>query len=351
MRSNENEAKKNIVPDERAFRLLEALSSVDEELIDRSEQATVADGAAKVGEGRENRKVLRFADFRRYAVKYGRSWAAVLCFAVVGFMTWSGYRFVSNFGMGKMESAVDNAASGGMFYDGEAETATSSSSVALTEGVRQESAEEQKPDPNPETDENNFDMATNYLESNEKGVGTDEIQVSGGTESVQVTGAKELMSLEQAREIEGMGDYIPTNIPAGYVFESAEYVEETSALNVCWTKGVDSVFWHVEVVGDAYSLNMVDLAAEETYNVYLYEIPLADTVPEEYREIFSEPVCRAEDFCLEFVEKRMIFRGTDAGDTTTHRGNFAVLYPDNYLVRFHGRGTAEEIYEMFQGLN
>ena len=37
----------------------------------------------------------------------------------------------------------------------------------------------------------------------------------------------------------------------------------------------------------------------------------------------------------------------DSGDTATPRGNFKVLYPDGVLVSFNGRGTAQEIWDMF----
>ena len=37
----------------------------------------------------------------------------------------------------------------------------------------------------------------------------------------------------------------------------------------------------------------------------------------------------------------------DQGDTDTPRGNFSVLYEGGVLIRFSGRGTAEEIWEMF----
>ena len=90
----------------------------------------------------------------------------------------------------------------------------------------------------------------------------------------------------------------------------------------------------------------VDIEKTETYNEYLYEIPHAETVPEDYRGVFHNPVCAWEDFSLEFVQKRMIAR-EDAGDTETPRGNFSVLYPDGVLVHFNGRGTAVEIWEMF----
>ena len=46
----------------------------------------------------------------------------------------------------------------------------------------------------------------------------------------------------------------------------------------------------------------------------------------------------------------MISGTGDSGDTDTPRGNFAVLYSDGVLVEFSGRGTAEEIWNMFEGL-
>ena len=93
----------------------------------------------------------------------------------------------------------------------------------------------------------------------------------------------------------------------------------------------------------------VDMAKAETYDEYLYDIPHAETVPEEYRDIFDNPVCAWEDFSLEFVQKRMIAR-EDAGDTDTPRGNFSVLYPDGTVVYFSGRGTAEEIWDLFDSI-
>ena len=53
-----------------------------------------------------------------------------------------------------------------------------------------------------------------------------------------------------------------------------------------------------------------------------------------------------KDFSLEIVESRMKAY-EDSGDTATPRGNFKVLYPDGVLVSFNGRGTAQEIWDMF----
>ena len=53
-----------------------------------------------------------------------------------------------------------------------------------------------------------------------------------------------------------------------------------------------------------------------------------------------------KDFNLEIVKSR-IKSYDDQGDTDTPRGNFSVLYEGGVLIRFNGRGTAEEIWEMF----
>ena len=58
------------------------------------------------------------------------------------------------------------------------------------------------------------------------------------------------------------------------------------------------------------------------------------------------PVFAREDFSLEMIESRMISY-SDSGDTDTPRGNFRVLGSGGVLVQFSGRGTAEEIWEMF----
>ena len=58
-----------------------------------------------------------------------------------------------------------------------------------------------------------------------------------------------------------------------------------------------------------------------------------------------------EDLSLEAVEGSMALSsdtgGTDTGGTDILEGKFSVLYPEGYLVWFDGRGTAEEIWDMF----
>jgi hypothetical protein len=95
---------------------------------------------------------------------------------------------------------------------------------------------------------------------------------------------------------------------------------------------------------------IVDIAKEETYNVHLYEIPYASSVPDEIRLMFNSPIFREEDMSLEVVRARMK-SVSDAGDTDTPRGDFSVLYDEGILVAFDGRGSAEEIWNMYLSIN
>ena len=83
----------------------------------------------------------------------------------------------------------------------------------------------------------------------------------------------------------------------------------------------------------------------EVLYLSLYDIPYAETVPEEYRVCFDNPIFMQKDISLDLVQSRMKVVA-DAGDTGTPRGNFSIIYPEGILLDFNGDGTAEEIWEM-----
>lgn len=159
---------------------------------------------------------------------------------------------------------------------------------------------------------------------------------------------------KRARGIDVLGEYLPTDLPDGYRFESAsaaedEFSKKFTDVVILWSRGLDVIRWRVKRV-DASEISCIDVDEPEKYDVHLYEIPYADTVPDEYREVFYAPVFWAEDISLAVIEKRMkIIR--DAGDTDTPRGKFGVLFEDaGILVEFSGRATAQEVFNMLLSL-
>lgn len=332
---------------EQAIRLMEALSGVDEELLERCEESGIREKAP--------------VPLRRYA----KSWAAVLCLAAVGVAGWGGYRLVQ--GTGKDMNASGAGCESMVLLPVEVETATEDmfcqepeTDIGEPEAVPQEE-EGNSPEGENSGPENGEDGITNKENNRDEDAGdasADENSSAGGTHPQEKSGDGERLdeacpavntrslTEEEARSDKTLGGYVPMTLPRGYVFESAEENLDIGEdnLRLCWTRGMDSImlsFTKTENPPDT-----VDAEKPETYDERMYKIPYAESVPEEYRQSVNNPVFAREDFSLEMIESRMISY-SDSGDTDTPRGNFSVLGSDGVLVRFSGRGTAEEIWEMF----
>lgn len=323
---------------QRAMRIMEALSGVDEELLERCSA---------------RRKV-------RPLWRNARAFAAVLCLAVVGAAAWGGYQ-LSNLRMGSSDRTGGNGA-----WEAEAEWEASpsedpaSGNTAPEEQETVVSSEERNGDGKDQSWSDGLsDPEAGEGDTEGKTQDTDGADHSGSTgmggveEGETVTDQESCLQLqaeklteEQSRNREALGVYVPEALPEGYVFESAYTVPEESQANltVYWRKGMDSIMLYLEKPRKLPAT--VDVARREYYDESLYDIPYGETVPEDYREIFEDPVFAAEDLTLEVVRSRMRSYD-DLGDTDTPRGRFCVLYPDGVLARFNGRGTAEEIWEMF----
>lgn len=338
---------------EQAIRLMEALSGVDEELLERCEE----NGA------RAKAPIL----LRRYA----KSWAAVLCLAAVGVAGWGGYRLVQ--GTGK------NMDSGGTAYESmvlqpvEVETAeegmlspqkpeadiegpeafpqeeegnsAGSGSSGPENGIDEKKGDKYRNNESVTDGDENKSPSQEGAQTEEKSADGEQLDRPITDEACMAVNTRSLTE-EEARNDKTLGGYVPVTLPRGYVFESAsENLDSREEnLRLCWTRGMDSItlsFTRTEKPPDT-----VDAGKPETYDERMYTIPYAESVPEEYRQSVNDPVFAREDFSLEMIESRMISY-SDSGDTDTPRGNFRVLGSGGVLVQFSGRGTAEEIWEMF----
>lgn len=325
---------------ERAMKLMEALSGVDEELLERCEESGVR-GKAPIPLWR-----------------YAKGWAAVLCLAIVGAAGWGGYRLIQETGK-DMNSSGSACESMAQLEDMEVIMEDTLPSQEPEAGVPEAAPREEEGARSGDTASNggNGGMGTGISETDrpsaesedkEREENNNDIfdkQEEGVTEEVCPAADFRRLTEEEARGQE-LGGYVPTVLPGGYAFESAvtdpDSPEEN--LRLCWTRGMDSIMLSVTKVGNAP--NTVDVKKPETYDERLYEIPYAESVPEEYRQSVNDPVFAREDFSLEMIRSRMKSYN-DSGDTDTPRGNFSVLCLDGVLVKFNGRGTPEEIWEMF----
>lgn len=320
-----------------ALRIFGALSSVDEELLARCE---------------EKEKVIPFR-------KYTKVMTACASILVVGVVTWTGVTLMSN--QGSKEMAADCAAPESYYYSADDSALQNESPMEWEDGALEEAEVMADCDAAP-TDDRGAAAEESVEENKSAATGSSDVpaekeELSDGVvmDWGPVVNTTKYQKLADAKMVEPFGQYIPSELPAGYVFESASSIEgENGAADLClyWRNGMDSIMLYVGMYEEnaENESRIVDIAKEETYNVHLYEIPYASSVPDEIRLTFNSPIFREEDMSLEVVRARMK-SVSDAGDTDTPRGDFSVLYDEGILVVFNGRGSAEEIWNMYLSIN
>lgn len=319
-----------------ALRIMEALSSVDQELLERCD----------ISEVKEKKSTTR--KVTRMSVLWARTAAACLALIAVGALSWNGLR------------SMNRNSTGGSSYDGAValDQTTGNAAPRSQENSGEDLAgDEYEEEVNIETG-NDSDVEKMIREESKEiidGAGAaQELQSSEGSNAnrsdsgtcVDYVDYSINLTEQEARSEGVFGAYIPEEIPEGYTFEAAH--SSTGGLSVTWTRGMDDIMIFLSIAQED-NLETVNVKKTETYDVRLYEIPYGDTVPAEYREVFDDPLFAAEDLSLEVVSCRMK-SVADAGDTDTPRGNFSVLFPDGVVLRFNGRGTAEEIWNMLESV-
>ncbi|MCM1568729.1 MAG: hypothetical protein NC081_04700 [Roseburia sp.] len=317
---------------DKAMRIFEALSGVDSELLERSEKSSKR--AATI------------------PVRWSRALAACFCLIVLGALAGGVYRM--KFAEGGMNQSSSSAGGASLMqeqaamYEAAPENENGAGGASWGDDTMPEDTTTDRTDVT--GDGGSYDMAQRQSGFAEA---SGEIEDLGSC----LAGEGEKLVLEEARAVEFLGGYVPEQVPEGYIFENAilhydSDLQENISLSVCWTKGLDDIFLSIRRVdvdsvfaAHTGQLRMADVEEPETYDVSLYEIPYAETVPEEYREVFDHPVFLAADLTPELIQSRMKII-VDAGDTETPSGRFGVLYGD-VLVEFNGDLPPEQVWELF----
>lgn len=152
----------------------------------------------------------------------------------------------------------------------------------------------------------------------------------------------EQITHETALNDPDFGNWFLRRIPEGFSAESiCRYKDyQTDMLYGLWYRGYEELYWRVSQITDSDRCRITSVATKENYDLSLYPIPRADSVPEELREIVDNPIFLAEDVTLEVVKARA-YRINDAGDTDGWRMHFSVLY-GNILVEVRTKGVDPE---------
>ena len=159
------------------------------------------------------------------------------------------------------------------------------------------------------------------------------------------------MTLSEARSDEVFGAYLPQEVPAGFSEEEIlRYTEPgNQSLFAVWCSGYDEVDWQIRgfTVADRERLTGVD--ETENYDLSLYPIPRADSVPRELYQIVHDPIFEADELTMDVVMARA-YKTSDAGDIDGWYMAFSVKY-GGILVSVHAKGVEPEwVYRQLKAL-
>lgn len=157
---------------------------------------------------------------------------------------------------------------------------------------------------------------------------------------------REELSFSEAQKDEDFGGYFLKELPQGFVGESVIriYHPENDGLHGLWTQNYSYLDWKVSRLKEADKARLTSVRDVENYDLDLYPIPRAESVPDELREMVDNPIFRIEELTLDVVQKRS-YRIADAGDTDGERMHFSVLF-DDVVVEVSAKGVSSGwIYE------
>jgi hypothetical protein len=160
------------------------------------------------------------------------------------------------------------------------------------------------------------------------------------------------ITLAEARADTNFGRYIPESSPPGFAYEDGIRITESEVdtLQVSWSKGLDYLKWKVGSMRPELRNRTTGVAERENYDLSLYPIPMAESVPDELRQIVDHPIFLYDEMTLDTVYARSRYIDNDRGDTAGYRTDFGVLIGDN-LIEITAKGlTPEEVWEMLQNV-
>ncbi len=138
------------------------------------------------------------------------------------------------------------------------------------------------------------------------------------------------------------GAYMLREAPDGFAAESIRRYKDQTAnfLSGLWTRGYDELHWRVYTISTADETRLTGVADRKNFDLSLYPIPRASSVPEELREIVDHPIFFADELTLDVVWARAYKTG-ETGDSAGWRMEFSVKYGD-ILVEVRAKGVDPE---------
>jgi len=156
---------------------------------------------------------------------------------------------------------------------------------------------------------------------------------------------------EEAKSDAQFGTLWLGDIPAGFTEEGIRRHKDmhNNYLSGMWTQGLDYFSWRVWHYTDEDAQRLTSVENTKNYDLSLYPIPRAESVPEELCQVVNDPIFVIEELTLEAVQMRA-YTVDDAGDSGGVRMQFSVKYGDK-LVSISAKGVDPHwLYDQLKAL-
>ncbi len=150
----------------------------------------------------------------------------------------------------------------------------------------------------------------------------------------------EKLSMIEAKAVPVFGEYFLNNVPEGYREENIRRYKDkwNDYLSGLWSKGYSDISWKVQFYTEEDASRMTKVSENERYDLALYPIPRAESVPVELQGVVDNPIFDIEELTLDAVWKRA-YKVEDESDEW--RMVFSVKYGD-ILVEVRTEGVTPE---------
>jgi len=159
------------------------------------------------------------------------------------------------------------------------------------------------------------------------------------------------ITLSEAEEDADFGKYVPSEAPDGFYVESVRRYKDQNNdhLSILYTHGLNQYDITIRKAEPVDLGRVTSVADKVNYDLSLYPIPRAESVPAELHDIVNDPVFRIDELTFEAVMARM-YTVEDTGDSQGYRCFFSVLYGD-IIVNVGGKGVDPQwIFDMLKGI-
>ena len=164
------------------------------------------------------------------------------------------------------------------------------------------------------------------------------------------------LTLKQARSDADFGAYVSMSVPSQFSFTSAQKSTDPDgdSLSVLWKQASESsggsIAWTISKPAAGELDRIVHVNEREKYDMMLYSSPWDQSVPEELRGYFGNPVFLSEELTLDALRARVYHTDDDRREARGLRMDFSVLYGDVVVLVQTKGASPEQLYDMLTGL-